>query len=363
MDVKENPTRLVGTPRADLEHFLEGLGEARFRAQQVMRWIYHEGVESFDEMTNLSKELRLRLEAEASIERIRPAMVDRSTDGSAKLLFELEGNAVAEAVVIPEDDRTTLCVSSQAGCALACTFCQTAQMGAGRNLRRDEIVGQVISAIAEAGGRPITNLVFMGMGEPMLNLPEVIPAIRTLIDPLGPSIVKRRITISTAGVVPGIRELGEADLGIGLAVSLNAPEDTLRNELMPINRRYPIEELVEAAMDYQRHGSIRRVVTFEYVLLAGVNDTPQHADTLGRLLGRHRCKVNLIPHNPIDGEPYERPSGEAIDAFRRRVNEKVEVVTVRQNRGGDVAAACGQLGHRHRRQDTAASRDRQDDSK
>lgn len=335
---------LIGLTRDDLATFFAELNEPGFRSQQIMDWIYLKGARQFSKMTNLSQDLQGRLEERATISVMSPAEVHRSTDGSAKLLFLFAGGAPAESVLIPDGERTTLCISSQAGCPLACTFCQTGIMGAGRNLTRSEIVSQVMAGMTLAESRRVTNLVFMGMGEPMLNLDEVIPAVRTLTDSLGLGLGRRRLTISTAGVVPGILRLADADTGVGLAVSLNAARDELRNEIMPINRRYPISELLEAADYFEQRSSGRRPVTFEYVLLRNVNDTLADARALGRLLHGRRAKVNLIPHNPIDGEPYQSPNPTQVLRFQEHLEGWLETVTVRSNRGGDVGAACGQLG-------------------
>lgn len=335
---------LIGKPRPGLEAFMAELGEPAFRAQQIMRWLYHSGCRDFAAMRNLPQSLRERLNQRARLEVPVPEKVAASPDGTEKLLFRFADGAPAEAVIIPDEERTTLCISSQAGCPLACTFCQTGRMGAGRNLERGEIVGQVLAAQARCPERRLTNLVFMGMGEPLLNLDELRPALALLTDELGTAFAPWRITISTAGIVPGIEALAELELAIGLAISLNAPTDELRDQLMPINRKYKIRDLLDAVHQYLLRTGGRRRVTFEYVLLPGVNDHPEHADQLGRLVAPTNCRVNLIPHNPIPGDPYKAPEKEDLLRFQERVARRVRVVTIRWSRGGEVAAACGQLG-------------------
>ncbi len=339
----ESRANLVGQPRRALEAFISDLGEQPFRARQIMQWIYQRDIRSFDEMTDLSKDLRSTLRTNATID--IPAPVDHRTsaDGTSKHLFRFAAQAHAESVLIPDGDRATLCISSQAGCALACTFCQTGRMGAGRNLTRDEIIGQILAVPA----RRLSNLVFMGMGEPLLNLDELLAAIDVITDELGIGMAPRRITVSTAGIAPGIHRLADSGSAVGLAVSLNAPTDELRDELMPINRRYPIHTLLEAARAYADRCGSRRAVTFEYVLLAGVNDAIEQADALGRLLAPLGSKVNLIPHNPIEGSPYTAPSETTTQRFQDRVKRRVKTVTMRWHRGRDVCGACGQLGAAH----------------
>jgi 23S rRNA (adenine2503-C2)-methyltransferase len=346
----------IGAPREELEAQLQALGEPAFRARQILRWIYHQSRLDFAAMSNLPAALRTRLAATARLELPTPAAIQSAPDGTEKLLFRFADSAAAEAVIIPdsdpESDRTTLCISSQAGCALACAFCQTGQGGAGRNLHRAEIVGQILAARIRVGdSRRITSLVFMGMGEPLLNLGHLLPALRLISDPLGLDLAPRRITISTAGIIPGIQALAAADLGVGLAISLTAPSDALRDTLMPINRRYPIARLLAAAREFMggdTNPSSRRAVTFEYVLLPGVNDAPEHAEALGRLIAPTGCKINLIPHNPVPDAPYARPSEASLLRFQEQLRRRVRIVTVRWSRGGEVAAACGQLGARRK---------------
>lgn len=331
---------LVGEPRHAIEAFITDLGERPFRARQIMQWIYQRDIRSFDAMTNLSKKLRNTLLSQATIEVPAPIEEKSSADGTSKQLFRFAGRAHAESVLIPDGDRATLCISSQAGCALACSFCQTGRMGAGRNLTRAEIVGQILAA----PGVRLSNLVFMGMGEPLLNLDEVLAAIDVITDELGIGMAPRRITVSTAGIAPAIHRLADSGSAVGLAISLNATSDELRDELMPINRRYPIRTLVEAARAYAGGHKSQRAVTFEYVLLAGVNDSIEQAAALGRLLAPLGCKVNLIPHNPIEGNPYAAPSEATMQRFQDEVRRRIKTVTVRWHRGRDVGGACGQLG-------------------
>ncbi len=337
---------LVGQPQAALEAWLAELGEKPYRARQIMRWIYQRDVRGFDGMTDLSLDLRRLLQQRARIDIPDPVAVQRSADDTSKLLFRFASTASAEAVLIPDDERTTLCISSQAGCALACTFCQTGAFGAGRDLSSAEILGQVLCARARAAPRRISNLVFMGMGEPLLNLDQVLPAIEVITSELGLGLGAPRITLSTAGVIPGIRRLADAAPNIGLAISLNAASDELREMLMPINRRYPIAPLLDAVRDYRRRAAGRRAVTFEYVLLEKVNDNLDQAAALGRLLAPLGCKINLIPHNPIPDIPYRPPADDQVLRFQERVRRWVPNVTLRWNRGADIAAACGQLGAR-----------------
>lgn len=370
---------LFGLDREGLTAFFADLGESAFRARQVMRWIYGRGVTDFAAMTDLSRDLRARL---AAVAEVRPplAIHDRtSEDGTRKWLLasmaetakDPGGNAPArpaafppgapsterhtsaanavETVYIPEADRATLCVSSQVGCALDCSFCATGKQGLNRNLGADEIVGQVWLAEhvlrAEGrlyGNRALTNIVFMGMGEPLANYRNLVPALRILLDDYGFGLSKRRVTVSTSGLVPFMDRLRE-DVDVALAVSLHAPEDALRDELVPINRKYPLGRLMAACDRYTAGKDRRAHVVYEYVLLAGVNDEPQHADGLARLLGGRAAKLNLIPFNPFPGSGYERPAPERVRRFQDRLYARGIRTTVRRTRGDDIDAACGQL--------------------
>jgi 23S rRNA (adenine2503-C2)-methyltransferase len=330
-----------------MEAFFTELGEKAFRASQVMKWIYHYGIDDFEAMTNLSKALRTQLAAQAEV-RLPQVMLDQpSRDGSRKWVLRLaDGNAV-ETVFIPDGERGTLCVSSQVGCALNCSFCSTARQGFNRNLEAADIIGQVVVAHRELGipknkgERVITNVVLMGMGEPLLNFDNVVTAMRLMLDDLGFGLSKRRVTLSTAGVVPAIDQLREV-LDVSLAVSLHAPNDALRDELVPINRKYPIRELLDACTRYVE-GKPHRRITFEYVMLAGVNDSPAHARELVRTLRGVPAKVNLIPFNPFPEGPYQRSSQAVIDHFRDILMKGDLITVTRKTRGDDIAAACGQL--------------------
>jgi 23S rRNA (adenine2503-C2)-methyltransferase len=334
---------LLDLDRPALVEWFRARGEKPFRAQQVLKWIHQQGVDGFDAMTNLSKPLREALAADAYIGGPQVAADQRSADGSRKWLFQLaDGNRI-ESVYIPEPDRATLCISSQVGCALNCSFCSTAQQGFNRNLSTAEIIGQLWMAnrlLAADGEQPVSNVVFMGMGEPLLNLDNVLPAVRLMQDDFAYALSKRRVTLSTAGVVPGLQRLA-AETDISLALSLHAPDDELRDELVPLNRKYPIETVLNACRDYVGEG--RRRVTIEYVMLAGVNDSDRHAHALARVLRRVPSKVNLIPFNPFPATRYRRSAAQRIDRFRDILYAAGIVTITRRTRGEDIDAACGQL--------------------
>jgi 23S rRNA (adenine2503-C2)-methyltransferase len=354
-------TNLLGLERPALEAFVAGLGSKPFRARQLMNWIYKRGTASFAQMTDLAKEFRASLEALAEVRAPEIASVQASADGTRKWLLRADAAQAFEMVFIPEPDRGTLCISSQVGCALDCSFCATAQQGFNRNLSTAEIIGQVWLAARELEGaaesaapageagagrdqRRVTNVVLMGMGEPLANFRNVVPALRILLDDFGFDLSRRRVTLSTSGLVPQIYKLAE-ETNVALAVSLHAPEDALRNELVPINRKHPIAELLEACWFYldEQNG---RSVTFEYVMLEGVNDSPAQALALARLLKGHPAKVNLIPFNPFPGTRYRRSSAEAIRRFRDELLQRGVLATIRRTRGDDIDAACGQLAGR-----------------
>ena len=355
-------TNLLGLARPELEAFVAELGSKPFRARQLMGWIYKRGVGSFAEMTDLAKALRSRLETSAEVRTPQILSAQRSTDGTSKWLLKADEAQAFEMVFIPEPDRGTLCISSQVGCALDCSFCATAQQGFNRNLSTAEIVGQVWLAQRElerearergtspaapaagADGRHVTNVVLMGMGEPLANFRNVIPALSILLDDFGFDLSRRRVTLSTSGLVPQIYRLAEVS-NVALAVSLHAPDDALRNELVPINRKHPIAELLEACWHYldEQNG---RSVTFEYVMLDGVNDSPAQARAVARLLRGHPAKVNLIPFNPFPGTRYRRSSAQQIQRFRDELLQRGVLATVRRTRGDDIDAACGQLAGR-----------------
>lgn len=338
---------LLGLTQREMEAFFAELGEKAFRASQVMKWIYHYGVDDFEEMTNLSKVLRNKLAEKAEV-RLPEVVADHpSRDGSRKWVLRLhDGNSV-ETVFIPDGERGTLCVSSQAGCTLACSFCSTARQGFNRNLTTDEIIAQVVVAARtlglpeNKGERVVTNVVMMGMGEPLMNFDAVVSAMDIMQDDLAFGISKRRVTLSTAGVVPMMERLREVS-DVSLAVSLHAPNDALRDELVPINKKYPIRELLQACKHYVA-GKPGRRVTFEYVMLDGINDTPVHARELLKILRNVPSKINLIPFNPFPGSPYKTSSAEAINRFRDIMMQGGIITVTRKTRGDDIAAACGQL--------------------
>ncbi|MBA1148064.1 23S rRNA (adenine(2503)-C(2))-methyltransferase RlmN [Ectothiorhodospiraceae bacterium WFHF3C12] len=338
-------TNLLGLDRDGLQGFFAGMGEKPFRAKQLLQWIYQRGVYDFDAMTDLSRGLRERLSAQARIELPRAIFDQRSVDGTRKWLLSLDGGNAIELVFIPEARRGTLCVSSQVGCALDCSFCSTAQQGFARNLTAAEIVGQVLYAVdalaAEGEGRRVTNVVFMGMGEPLLNMEQVLPAVALLTEDYGLCLSRRRVTISTSGIVPALRRLADRTQ-ISLAVSLHAANNALRDELVPINRKYPLEQLMPACRDYAARTPHRRI-TWEYVMLDGVNDSDADADDLARLLGDIPSKINLIPFNPFPGARYRCSSKRRIELFSERLYRAGFTVTVRRTRGDDIDGACGQL--------------------
>ncbi len=356
---------LLGLDSSALQAFCAGMGERPYRAKQLMRWMHHAGMDDFGAMTDVSKPLRERLAREAVV--TAPAVLRDTTapDGTRKWLLDVgTGNAI-ETVFIPEPNRGTLCISSQAGCALACSFCSTGQQGFNRNLTADEIIGQLwlasrvlrsdaashdgtaargsadVCGQTLAKDRPISNVVMMGMGEPLANFDNVVTALRLMLDDFAYGLSRRRVTVSTAGLVPGIDRLRDA-CPVALAVSLHAPTDALRNELVPINRKYPIRELLAACLRYIEKAP-RDFVMFEYAMLAGVNDSPAHAHELASLVKEVPCKINLIPFNPFPGTRYQRSSPAGIERFREELMQAGLIATVRRTRGDEIAAACGQL--------------------
>jgi 23S rRNA (adenine2503-C2)-methyltransferase len=337
---------LLDLDRAGMEAFFESIGEKRFRAHQVMKWIYHRLVDDFGAMTDLGKGLRSKLEATAEIRPPEVGVSQRSSDGTEKWVLTLAGGNAIETVYIPEPTRGTLCVSSQVGCGLNCRFCSTATQGFNRNLSTAEIIGQVWVAARALGNvthqvRRITNVVMMGMGEPLLNFENVVRAMSLMRDDLGFGLANKRVTLSTAGLVPQIDALSAA-ADVSLAVSLHAPDDELRDRLVPLNRKYPIAELMAACQRYQA-ARPRSSITFEYTLMRGVNDQPEHARRLIKLLRRVPSKLNLIPFNPFPGAEFERSGEVEIRAFQKIVLDAGVLATVRRTRGDDIDAACGQL--------------------
>ncbi|KUJ71437.1 23S rRNA (adenine(2503)-C(2))-methyltransferase RlmN [Thiomicrospira sp. WB1] len=347
MAVDSDKTDLLGMDLPALKQFFADIGEKPFRAAQVMKWIHQHGVSEFADMTNLSKALREKLSQVARIRTPKIVSEQVSGDGTRKWLLEVDHHNSVEVVFIPEKSRGTLCISSQVGCALDCSFCATARQGFNRNLENWEIVAQMWVANKALGCLPkeervISNVVFMGMGEPLLNVTHTFPAARILMDDNAYGLSKRRVTISTAGVVPAIDKI-KAALDVSLAISLHAPNNALRDELVPINQKYPLEVLMPALHRFVEGGHSKKHVTVEYVMLDHVNDRPAHAQQLVDLLGDLPCKVNLIPFNPFDGAAYKRSSNNAVHKFQQQLMAAGVNCTVRRTRGDDIDAACGQL--------------------
>jgi len=325
----------------DLLAVAESMGEKPYRAGQVYSWVFKRGVRDIDSMTDLSKELRERLKEGFFIGGLTVKDVKTSSDGTKKFLCLLADGRSVETVIIPEEKRTTLCVSSQTGCALGCAFCLTARLGHARDLALSELTCQVFCAREVEKERDITNVVLMGMGEPLLNYENVLKFTGVLTDSRAFGFSHNRVTVSTSGVVPGIKRLAQ-DTNVNLAVSLNAATDEKRDALMPVNRKYPLEELIKALRDYPLKA--KKVVTIEYVLLKDVNDTDEDARRLARLLKGLRCKINLIPFNPFPGTTFKRPPEERVLAFGDILRKANYTVVIRASKGGDISAACGQLG-------------------
>ena len=340
---------LLGLTLPKMETFFLSIGEKKFRGAQMVKWIHQQGVTDFDQMTNLSKSLRDRLK---NIAEVRPPQVTfqgDSEDCTRKWLMEVDGGSKVETVYIPDGDRGTLCVSSQVGCSLDCSFCSTGKQGFNKNLTTAEIIGQVFLAaksfglpVKDSQKRSVTNVVMMGMGEPLLNFEPVVDAMSLMLEDQAYCLSKRRVTLSTSGVVPYLNELARKS-DVALAVSLHAPNDELRNELVPINRKYPIAMLFDSIRNYLDGLNDSRSVTFEYTMLKGVNDSDELARELSTLAKTVRCKINLIPFNPFPGTRYEVSSRNRIYAFQRILLNDGHVVTVRKTRGHDIDAACGQL--------------------
>src|ERR1700749_3214793 len=351
-------TNLLGLPRDALERFVAELGSKPFRARQLLNWVYKRGEGSIANMTDLAKDFRAQLAEGAEVRTPDIVTMQHSSDGTRKWMLSADSSQAFEMVFIPEKERGTLCISSQVGCILDCSFCSTAQQGFNRNLTTAEIVGQVWLAKRELAEfelapqqpgaigdrRIVTNVVLMGMGEPLANFRNVVPALRILLDDFGFDLSRRRVTLSTSGLVPQIYKLAE-ETNVALAVSLHAPDEELRSELVPINRKHPIAELLAACWHYidEQNG---RSVTFEYVMLDGINDSPAQARALAALLKGHPAKVNLIPFNPFPGTRYNRSPPLVIQRFRDELIQRGVLATVRRTRGDDIDAACGQLAGR-----------------
>ena len=341
-----DPLDLKGFSEESLTRWLEQHGIAPYRAGQILRWIYHRGVYAFSDMTDLSKDLRSFLSERLFISRLEVDQIQCSGDGSRKYLFRLKDGQHIESVLIPEPGHFTLCISSQVGCGMGCAFCLTGQGGFIRHLEPAEIVGQICAVRDDLReDTPLTNIVFMGMGEPLANYRNVVHAIRTIAGNNGLQFSKRRITVSTAGLPSGIDHLGQ-DVKVNLAVSLNAPDNDTRSQLMPINRTYPIEKLLSACRRFPLPS--RRTIMFEYVLIAGVNDAPEDAERLAKLLRPLRAKINLIPFNPFDGTAFNRPGDDVIQAFQQILLARHYTAVIRHSKGADICAACGQLSPRNR---------------
>jgi 23S rRNA (adenine2503-C2)-methyltransferase len=346
MTPQSNKQNLLGLPLAGLEAFVAGLDEKPYRARQLMQWIHQRGANEFAEMTDLSKKLRDKLASNACLQGPVVMSEQASADGTMKWLFLSGAGQAVETVFIPEPSRGTLCISSQVGCALDCAFCATGAQGFNRNLTTAEIVGQVNHANRvlprRSNGEPaVSNVVFMGMGEPLANYRNVLPAIELLISDYAYGLSRRRVTVSTSGIVPHIDKLSN-DCNVSLAVSLHAPNDALRDQLVPINRVHPIAELLDACWRYAENHA-KRFITFEYVMLRNVNDSLQHADELSALLQGKPAKVNLIPFNPFEGSEFKRSGRDTIQHFQNRLRQHGLVATTRKTRGDDIDAACGQL--------------------
>ena len=347
-----NPVNLLDLDLDGLAAFCEQLGEKRFRATQLFRWIHQRGVADFGQMSDLAKSLREKLAGHARVTALPVISQHESKDGTIKWLFDVGGGNAIESVFIPEDDRGTLCISSQAGCAVGCRFCSTGHQGFSRNLTTGEIVAQLwfaehfLRQHLKTDERVISNVVMMGMGEPLQNYDRLVPALRTMLDDHGYGLSRRRVTVSTSGVVPMIERLAQ-DCPVALAVSLHAPTDELREHLVPLNRKYPMDELLRTCTAYLAHAP-RDFITFEYCMLDGVNDQPEHAQALIALMRQHgadglRAKFNLIPFNPFPQSGLVRSPMPRVQAFGKLLNEAGIVTTVRKTRGDDIDAACGQL--------------------
>jgi len=348
-----NPINLLDFDAEGLEDYIRELGEPAFRARQLLRWIHQRATSDFAQMTDLAKSLRAALALGAEVRLPRVVGDSVAADGTRKWLLKVDGANAVECVFIPESGRGTLCVSSQAGCVLDCAFCATGKQGFNRNLTTAEIIGQLWlaqhalagdgapGAVPAAGRRPITNVVMMGMGEPLLNLDQLLPALRLMLDDRAYGLSRRRVTVSTAGVVPGLERLRD-ECPVALAVSLHAPDDALRDRLVPLNRKYPLRALLAACNRYLERAP-RDFVTFEYVMLDGINDSDAHAHALAGIARRVRSKFNLIPFNPFPGTAFRRSPGERIRRFAEILQRAGVTVTTRKTRGDGIAAACGQL--------------------
>lgn len=348
-DTESQKVNLLGLSPSKMRDFFDSLGEKPFRTQQMLKWIHQRGVDNFEDMTDLSKALRAKLECVAEIRAPELVSEQHSEDGTSKWLVRVEGGSCIETVLIPDNGRRTLCISSQVGCALDCSFCATGKQGFQRDLTSAEIIGQVwmvskaLSAEGELIKKAVSNVVMMGMGEPLLNFDNVLDSVELMMHDCCYGISKRRVTVSTSGVVPAIDELAKRS-DPSLALSLHASNDALRNELVPLNKKYPLQEVLAACQRYlDSMPDKKRRITIEYTLIKGVNDSVEHARETAALLKNLPCKINLIPFNPFSLVDYERPSNNVINRFRQQLLRDGYTVTVRTTRGDDIAAACGQL--------------------
>lgn len=343
LETKDDKNNLKGLSLDELETFLLPIGFKRYRARQVAHWVYQKGAMSIDEITELSKEDRAGLSEVVYISNLRLVMEQISTDGTCKYLFELEDGERIESVLIPEEDRLTLCISTQVGCGLGCRFCLTGKIGLKRNLDGAEIADQVISVQRMiAPEKHLTNIVLMGMGEPLANYDNTLKALKIITAPWGLSVSPRRITLSTAGITPKIKNLGESKIKVNLAISLNGTTDEQRSYLMPINKKYSLSSLLKACKEYPL--APRRRITFEYVMLRDINDSIEDAKRLCGLLKGIRCKINLIPFNKFPGAEFEAPDISTIEKFQKILTDAHYTVLIRKSKGADISAACGQLG-------------------
>jgi len=334
-------TNLLGNTIGDLEQLMLSLGEQRFKGRQLFKWLYNLQQYDFGEMTDLSLGLRKKLSGQYFFSGLEAEEIKQSSDGTEKFLFRLEDGAFIESVLIPDGDKRTICISSQAGCALGCRYCATGKIGFGRDLSAGEIIGQLLYLRERDGMDAFRNIVLMGMGEPLLNYDNVKKSIEIISSEIGLSLSAKKITVSTAGIVPGIYRLADSDLKVNLAISLNAATDDKRAKLMPVARKYNLKELMEAARYFAQKRKKR--ITFEYIIFAGFNDSRQDAIDLARLIRGVPCKINILSLNPVAGIPYKRPSDDTVDEFARILYPRAPAVTVRKSRGIDIGAACGQL--------------------
>ena len=338
-----NKENILGYSLESLESFFLEINESKYRAKQILRWVHQKGILDFSLMTDLNKDLRNKLQDIAILQ--LPSVQEEyiSSEGTKKYLIKLSSGSMVEMVIIPERKRKTLCISSQAGCALQCSFCATGAQGFDQNLDSSEIIGQLwLANNLEKDQQPITNIVFMGMGEPLLNFNSVIESIKIMKDQHAYGLSRKRITVSTSGIVPNINKLFQS-VDVSLAVSLHAAYDSLRDNIVPINKKYPIKMLMEACKNYLNHDAKKRHITIEYILIQGINDSIEDAQKLVKLLSKISCKINLIPFNSFSGSNYERPSKNKINAFKKYLIEKGFITTLRTTRGDAVDAACGQL--------------------